>query len=204
MGRKKKFENQPEVIVDAAAKLFVHYGFSKTTMDDIAKEVGIGKATLYGDFSSKEQILMAVIHRHEKTMLDTLDGVIRKSKSSVLETIHDALIKEYLITHDVVKQHHANARLFDEAVAQLGKPFQESRERTDAQREAMIADQLRKAIELKEVPATLDPARASETLFTALEGIFHTQYDHSRAENQRRASEILTAILSGFKTDQKL
>jgi AcrR family transcriptional regulator len=44
-------------ILQVAERLFSHYGPAKTTMADIAKDVGIGVGTLYLDFSSKEEIL---------------------------------------------------------------------------------------------------------------------------------------------------
>lgn len=44
-------------ILAAAEKLFHHYGQKKTTMADIAREVGVGVGTVYLDFPSKEALL---------------------------------------------------------------------------------------------------------------------------------------------------
>ncbi len=48
-------------IVEAAKSLFAKNGYSSTSMDDIAKQVGIAKASLYYFFKSKEEIFFAII-----------------------------------------------------------------------------------------------------------------------------------------------
>lgn len=46
--------------LQAAEKLFQRWGINKTTMEDIAREAGKGKSTLYYYFKSKEEVLEAV------------------------------------------------------------------------------------------------------------------------------------------------
>ena len=45
-------------IIEAAIRVFLEHGFEKTTMSDIADELGGSKATLYGYFSSKEELFL--------------------------------------------------------------------------------------------------------------------------------------------------
>lgn len=57
-------ENTPhdprrQIILDAALKAFVTYGYRRTTMADIAKEAGISRPALYLQFSSKDDIYRA-------------------------------------------------------------------------------------------------------------------------------------------------
>ncbi len=59
-----------EKIIKVARDLIAHYGFRKTTMEDIAKASGIAKATLYHYFRSKEDILREIIN-FEGEMLRT-------------------------------------------------------------------------------------------------------------------------------------
>jgi len=47
-------------IVDAAVKVFETKGFSSTTMDDIASEVGVSKGALYLYFANKTELLKAI------------------------------------------------------------------------------------------------------------------------------------------------
>ncbi|MBN2207113.1 MAG: helix-turn-helix transcriptional regulator, partial [Candidatus Aminicenantes bacterium] len=46
-------------IIDAAGELFVRNGLIRVRTEDIAGRLGISKATLYKEFSSKKEILRA-------------------------------------------------------------------------------------------------------------------------------------------------
>ena len=48
-------------IVDVASELFQEHGFERTSMSMIAERLGGSKATLYGYFRSKDQLLAAVL-----------------------------------------------------------------------------------------------------------------------------------------------
>lgn len=50
-------------IVDAATGIFLRYGFKKTTMEDIARTVGISRQALYLYFPTKEAVFKAVVSR---------------------------------------------------------------------------------------------------------------------------------------------
>ncbi len=52
------------MILNAARKRFAYYGFSKVTMDEIAADVKLGKASLYYYFPTKESLFQEVI-KHE-------------------------------------------------------------------------------------------------------------------------------------------
>ncbi|MCA9931778.1 MAG: TetR/AcrR family transcriptional regulator [Anaerolineales bacterium] len=56
-------DDREQKILDAATKLFLHYGFDKTTVSDIAREAGISKGAIYLHFSSKEALLEALLAR---------------------------------------------------------------------------------------------------------------------------------------------
>ena len=51
-----------EAIIKGALKVFNDLGIDKTTMDEIAKESGFGKATLYYYFSSKEEVFIEIMN----------------------------------------------------------------------------------------------------------------------------------------------
>jgi AcrR family transcriptional regulator len=50
-------------ILDAAERLFRHYGYSKTTVADIARDLGMSPANVYRFFSSKIEIHQAICGR---------------------------------------------------------------------------------------------------------------------------------------------
>lgn len=62
MARTKKTDEEiKSEIIMAARELFIHYGYNKTTMEDIAKAVHKGKSTLYYYYKSKEEIIADVV-----------------------------------------------------------------------------------------------------------------------------------------------
>jgi AcrR family transcriptional regulator len=52
-----------ERIIKSALNLFWRYGIKSVTMDDIAKDLGISKRTIYQHYSDKEAILALVIQK---------------------------------------------------------------------------------------------------------------------------------------------
>ena len=47
-------ENKQERILDAAFERFKHFGFLKTTVDEIARQAQVGKGTIYSYFKNKD------------------------------------------------------------------------------------------------------------------------------------------------------
>lgn len=53
-----------ERILDKAIELFFRYGIRTITMDDIARELGISKKTIYQHFQDKEDIIFEALQSH--------------------------------------------------------------------------------------------------------------------------------------------
>lgn len=70
-----------EAIKKAAIKTFASYGYAKTTLDDIARSVGIKKNSLYYYFESKEVLFTEIIKDVGVTILSTLKDAISQSNS---------------------------------------------------------------------------------------------------------------------------
>jgi len=50
-----------DYIIDGADKLFCQYGFKSVTMDDIAKNLGVSKKTIYQNFKDKNELINILI-----------------------------------------------------------------------------------------------------------------------------------------------
>lgn len=61
-GRRRRAQVRAEILT-TAAELFSARGYGPTTLDDLAHRLGMSKATLYGHFRSKEDLLAAIFHR---------------------------------------------------------------------------------------------------------------------------------------------
>lgn len=69
---KMKTSDRSTRILQTASKLIVHYGFDKTTMDDIARETGVSKGALYLEWSGKDQLFDALINFEMTHLLQDL------------------------------------------------------------------------------------------------------------------------------------
>jgi TetR/AcrR family transcriptional regulator len=66
-------------IINAARERFAHYGFSKVTMEEIASDVELGKASLYYYFPTKEDLFKEVIALEQKELVQNIHLLIEKS-----------------------------------------------------------------------------------------------------------------------------
>ena len=71
-----------ERIAKGAMTVFANKGIANTTMDDIAKEAGYGKATLYVNFKNKEDIVSFISLYSMRILRDSLKGAIEGNGTS--------------------------------------------------------------------------------------------------------------------------
>ncbi|MDX1406959.1 MAG: TetR/AcrR family transcriptional regulator [Saprospiraceae bacterium] len=76
-----------EHIIDTARHMFMRYGIKSVTMDDIAREMGISKKTLYQHVSNKTDLLDRVIDQHIKTEKESLQQITGESRDAIDEQL---------------------------------------------------------------------------------------------------------------------
>ncbi|RKZ70931.1 MAG: hypothetical protein DRQ48_05135 [Gammaproteobacteria bacterium] len=89
-------------IVEAAHNRFRHYGYGKTTMAEIAADIGMSAANLYRYFKNKQDIIAECANRSMCERLDRLRVAIRKPELSAIERL-----KAYVLTDLVISQEMA-------------------------------------------------------------------------------------------------
>ena len=77
-------------IVEAARHHFFAHGFRGVTMDDLARELGMSKKTLYGCFRSKSSLIKAVLLEKFRE-IDTDLQRITSDCSNITQVLHDLL-----------------------------------------------------------------------------------------------------------------
>src|SRR4051812_27499591 len=69
---------RPDQVLDAAATCIARVGLAKTTLDDVAREAGCARATVYRYFTSKLQLQIALVTREvdrlRRQVLDAAAG----------------------------------------------------------------------------------------------------------------------------------
>jgi AcrR family transcriptional regulator len=61
-----------ERIIEAARKLIARKGVREITLDDVAKEAGLGRATLYRRFPDRSALMLALLDDHERELQDRI------------------------------------------------------------------------------------------------------------------------------------
>lgn len=59
-------QQREERILDAASRLLVRWGYRKTTIDDVAREAGVGKGTIYLHWKDKSELFRAAVMREQQ------------------------------------------------------------------------------------------------------------------------------------------
>ena len=85
-------------ILDAAAALILRWGYNKTTIDDIARQAGVAKGTIYLHWKTREELFAALIKREKLEMAEdikqritedpeggTLRGILKHSTLALLK-----------------------------------------------------------------------------------------------------------------------
>lgn len=129
VARKISIINKKDIIIDSASKLFCHYGFEKTTLDDIAREAGIGKGTIYCEFKSKEEIMLYVISNFMYSVNCKLRTLIDESENFNFETIRAILLTKILMFYEHAQNNFHGADLFT-------FPFEKVKDREELHKES--------------------------------------------------------------------
>lgn len=71
-------QDKERLILNAAQSRFARFGFSKVTMDEIAEDVGMAKASLYYYYPAKDDVFRAVIRREQEEFLKQTAAILDK------------------------------------------------------------------------------------------------------------------------------
>lgn len=208
MARPKKQLNRREDILSTAQILFTEKGFEKTTIDEIARHIGIGKGTVYLDFKNKDDILKAIIERYAMRMLDQQELLIKDAKPPYLELLRKITQKQVLDVFDMsTSQVHTHIALMHTSY-QFKNELKHVKERG-----VNIITSLLKASEKNgEIQSIMDPRQVAYLIIVLMQGFFPPydlkyspdhRTDLTKQEIRKLLSDdsavVLELILSGLK-----
>ena len=90
-------EDIRDLILDAVDVLLARFGYKKMTMEDVARQVGIGKGTIYVHFPGKEELILSHIDRIAGRVASKLRNIAASSAS------HSARIREMLSARVLIR-----------------------------------------------------------------------------------------------------
>ena len=193
-----------EKILDAAAAAFTRRGFSKTTMDDIAKSVGATKGLIYYHFPSKFDIYLGGYELGMNKVKQAVEPMADQGGSGLerLRQMSIAHVRNLMINP---KYHH---------LIHQGVRDQASESMTVRQRESLMElNQLRKDYELifrgiiEDGVAdgslrAVDPVLATRVLLSSLNAVdmwYREMDDQSEDKIQAMAEGVVDLVIGGVQ-----
>jgi|WetSurMetagenome_2_1015567.scaffolds.fasta_scaffold07537_4 TetR/AcrR family transcriptional regulator len=189
--------HREDAIITAAHRRFAHYGYTKTTMDEIAGDLGMGKASLYHYFPTKESLFCAVIRREQDSFI-LLAEALMDGDGLAVEKIHVYVERRLDFFHDALILGRFSLDTYSSispALTLLSAEF--------ARRELRIlCEVLQRGISQGEIAAD-DPDQISKMFLHILQGLRIRTFrsgigepiDERQFEELRRETRLATTVL---------
>lgn len=91
-------------IIQAAEERLWHFGFKKTTIDEIAADAGVGKGTIYLHFSSKEDIALEIMSQFKRQSLNDVRAIAADQSLPLVARLQKMLLHPILLSHERCSQ----------------------------------------------------------------------------------------------------
>ena len=87
-------------IIKAADKRFARHGFHKTNMDEIARDIRIGKPTLYYYFESKDALYIEVIKWEFENYLESVNQIFANDELTIPKRLEEYFLRKDNVRND--------------------------------------------------------------------------------------------------------
>src|SRR6201994_3235782 len=112
----KSTDDARERIVAAAERCIDRHGIRKTTMDDVACEVGLSRPSVYRYFADRDDLLIELITRHARALIDRArKSIARQSRLS------DRIVESILYTAEHARRDPLTRHVIDPDATSLGR-----------------------------------------------------------------------------------
>lgn len=89
----RRKDARPQELLESALDLFVERGYAATRLDDVAKQAGVSKGTLYLYFTNKEELFKAVVRENLFPVLTEAEEIIDRHQGSSAELFREFILK---------------------------------------------------------------------------------------------------------------
>jgi AcrR family transcriptional regulator len=112
-------------IVDGARRVFIDMGFDAASMNDITREAGVSKGTIYVYFANKEELFEAIVEEERGSIFNNLYGALGSGDGLRETLINFGMALSFKITCDKVISAQRTVIGVSERMPDLGKRFYE-------------------------------------------------------------------------------
>ncbi|TFG04104.1 TetR/AcrR family transcriptional regulator [Candidatus Thorarchaeota archaeon] len=176
-------------IITASHDLFTRFGFSKTTMEDIGKEVGLNQASLYHYFRNKEEIFLNVI----LDQISKLRAAIQMAMRDV-NGLEQRLVAFYKAKFRFLQDDTLLGQVIQLDRKKISPETKKRIQKVWSNEKEFVAAVIQNAIDNDEVPE-IDTLRTAQVIINITEGIRFTQARQSLMDDKERSSKEIETEL---------
>ncbi|MHC1781820.1 MAG: TetR/AcrR family transcriptional regulator [Anaerolineaceae bacterium] len=178
----------PIAILQAAHTLFVKQGYTATAMHEIAEAAGIGKATIYHHFRSKEEILLSLVTSSLDDLHSYLTSIRQVEGPRQRLRVAAALSIGYLYnSSDLIQTARREVPAIREMMVERLIPFF-----TDFS--VILEDTFREGMAIG-IFRQIDPSETAAVFITLVQGNFARFYlTRMRFDTPENATEVLLKV----------
>ncbi|HEY2144878.1 MAG TPA: TetR/AcrR family transcriptional regulator [Steroidobacteraceae bacterium] len=109
--------------IRAAEELFKKVGFRAVTMEMVAREANVAKATLYSHFKNKDELYVAVCARMAGILRASVEQALSKADSPLDSRLADAVVAKHRPVFTLIRGSPHAAELFSYTHSMAGEIF---------------------------------------------------------------------------------
>ena len=100
----KEPEARKQEILETAMKLFAEKGYEKTSISDIAKEIGVAQGLCYRYFPSKDILFQTAVNEYANILVDKLKTNINIEQDSIKDILNQKAQMIHIMIHSMMKK----------------------------------------------------------------------------------------------------
>lgn len=176
-----------EKILEAAHHRFLHYGYSKTTMNEIAGDLSMSKALLYYYFPDKSRLYIDVMRRLADDYLEIL-----RSKAGTFSDLKDAFEFQINTQHEFMLKNYNFFDFFRINEQNLPDMIWEIVERVHQSEKELLLKAINTEVEKGTIPPVANAGEIVDLLLEALQGVSDGAPKHKKSmfPNREQMGEI--------------
>lgn len=156
--KEREREMRRNEIVDAAEKLFFSRGYENVTMEDLAKELEMARATLYLSFKNKEDIYATIAIRASKIVSQMFRELNHKDRTGIQKVRQVALTYyEFYKTYTGYYMAYYHSGMFDHN----GSPDLDVLRRIRSDNFGVVVEAVREGVKDGSIRSDIDPVAAT-------------------------------------------
>jgi AcrR family transcriptional regulator len=186
-----------DAIIAAARALFIRYGPAKTSVEEIAREAGVSKATVYNYFAGKEAVVAEVIEYERKSLIARLEEAVGEADNAL-----EALRAFFRTRNREIQRHHKAYHAGKDDYLRHMPEVAQAIERSRREERKIIEGVLKRGAAAGIFRPMDDVTLTADIIFTTIQGFTFPLFGRPVTRSvEKRLEELISLFLTGICSD---